>query len=78
MISVLFFFFFTDFNATDALDYIDGLLTFRSIVDAFSKQSDQNNWNIIGSDLSVGSNEAEVRFYSELSQFLIGAVGWTQ
>lgn len=69
---------FSDFNATDAINYIDDLSTLRIIVDAFLNESTKNNWGIIGSELSIGSSEEEVRLYSELSQYIVEALSWTQ
>lgn len=48
------------------------------MVDVFSNDTNARNWTIVGSDLTVGSSEQEARLYSELSRFLVEAVGWSQ
>lgn len=67
-----------DFNTTDAINYVDDLSTLRTIVDAFSFRQTKNDWGVVGTDLSAGSNEEEARLYSELSQHIVEAVGWSQ
>lgn len=57
---------------------MDDLSTLRSIVDAFISQNPNNDWGVVGSDLSAGSNEDEARLYSELSQHVVEAMGWSQ
>lgn len=60
------------------MKYIDDLSTLRTIVDAFATINNDQSWTIVGSDLTVGSNENEARLYSELSQHIVSAVGWSQ
>lgn len=50
----------------------------HTIVDAFNSKEPKRNWKVIGSDMTTGSKENEARLYSELSQHLVEAVGWSQ
>lgn len=67
-----------DFNTTDAINYVDDLSTLRTIVDAFMTQNPENQWSVVGNDLSEASSEDEARLYSELSEHIVDAVGWVQ
>lgn len=67
-----------DFHATEATKYIDDLTTMRTIIDAFATMNANQSWTVVGSDLTVGSDENEARLYSYLSKDIVSAVGWTQ
>lgn len=48
-------------------------------MDAFaSNQTNKMNWRVVGSDITVGSSETEARLYSELSKYIVEAIGWSQ
>lgn len=66
---------FTDFNAT-ADKYINDLRTLSTIVGAFSKN--KYNWGVIGADITAGSNTDEVKYFTELIESVVEAVGWTE
>lgn len=66
------------FNSTDVINYVDDLTTLRMMADAFVSQDNKNNWGVVGGDLSAGSDENDARLFSELSQHLVEAVGWSQ
>lgn len=67
-----------DFRTTNAINYIDDLSTLRTMVDAFASKSKNRNWSVVGSDLTVGSSESDARLYSQLSQHIVEAIGWSQ
>lgn len=71
-------FFFVDFHVKDAISYIDDLNTLKLIVGAFATKSSKKNWSVVGSDITLGSNEDESRMYSEFSKYVVDAVGWSQ
>lgn len=60
------------------MKYIDDLSTLHTIVDAFAAMNKKQSWTVVGSDLTVGSNENVARLYSELSQHIVSAIGWEQ
>lgn len=70
--------FISDFHAKDAISYIDDLNTLKLIVGAFATKESKKNWSVIGSDVTIGSSEDEARMYSELSKYIVDAVGWSQ
>lgn len=70
--------FLTDFHAKDAISYLDDLNTLKLIVGAFATKANQKNWSVVGSDITIGSNEDEARMYSEFSRYTVDAVGWSQ
>ncbi|XP_031633339.1 uncharacterized protein LOC116347073 [Contarinia nasturtii] len=67
-----------NFHAKDAVSYIDDLNTLKLIVGAFATKESKKNWSVVGSDITVGSSEDEARMYSELSKYIVDAVGWSQ
>lgn len=56
--------------------YMDDLSTLKVIVGAFKKQ--QNEWGVIGADVSSDSDPEEVRTYAELSENIVDGIGWLQ
>lgn len=67
-----------DFHATDAMKYIDDLSTMRTIIDTFAAMNKNQSWAVVGSDVTIGTNENVARLYSELAEHVVSAMGWTQ
>ncbi|XP_058982868.1 uncharacterized protein LOC101898197 isoform X2 [Musca domestica] len=66
----------TDFGTSAATDYVNELKTFNLMVDSF--RDADNNWQIMGADISSGSSPDETRRYIEMSRNLNTAFGWVE
>ncbi|XP_073816706.1 uncharacterized protein [Musca autumnalis] len=66
----------TDFGTSAATDYVNELKTFNLMVDSY--RDADNNWQIMGADISSGSSPDETRRYIEMSRDLNTAFGWVE